>query len=57
MRSTFYEAMMCPVCLVSKMIMNAWCMCMRHSGYIIHDSRMYFISFPDSRSVYRSIHP
>ena len=26
--STFNEAMMRPVCLVSKMIMNAWCMCL-----------------------------
>ena len=26
--STFNEAMMRPVCLVSKMVMNAWCMCL-----------------------------
>ena len=26
--STFNEVMIRPVCLVSKMIMNAWCMCL-----------------------------
>ena len=29
---------------------------MRHSEYIIHESRLYSMSFPDSRSVFRSIH-
>ena len=28
---TFNEAMMRPVSLVSKMIMNAWCMCLTYS--------------------------
>ena len=28
----------------------------RHSEYIIHKSRLYFMSFPDSHSLYRSIH-
>lgn len=27
-----------------------------HSEYITHESRLYFMSFPDSRCVYRSIH-
>ena len=28
----------------------------RHSEYIIHKSRPYSMSFPDSRSIFRSIH-
>lgn len=28
----------------------------RHSEYITHESRLYFITFPDSRCVYWPIH-